>query len=272
MRLLCSLQFLCFYALRGALALASAWTESRLVAAVAASVARGGGWAGSGAAQGSKKGKGEREEGSEEEGGSEDEEAQQQGARVGAYATILLCFCSGPFFASTSELDSVATYVPVVLLLASCSLQVLLLRVILLSLCYHSAYTWVAAVADADFSVPSSSSFSAFLSSSFSMFYSSLSPCTTSLLFSFTAFLPSTLSMYALSWATSLLLNGRGPAAVAVAAAGVLLGWPFAALAAAPLVLTAFGVAGVLPVLVTGAAASLLTFVSASWEACRYYC
>ncbi|GJP56522.1 hypothetical protein CLOM_g15586 [Closterium sp. NIES-68] len=73
-----------------------------------------------------------------------------------------------------------------------------------------------------------------------------------------TTFLPSTFSMYAITWATSLAIQGRPAAAVAAAAAGVLLGWPFAGLAALPLVLHGMFTGAFIPVLASGAATTVL--------------
>lgn len=47
-------------------------------------------------------------------------------------------------------------------------------------------------------------------------------------------FLPSSFSMYAISLSSALFLFGRHASAVAVAATGVILGWPFSILAFLP--------------------------------------
>ncbi|CAI5502779.1 unnamed protein product [Closterium sp. Naga37s-1] len=73
-----------------------------------------------------------------------------------------------------------------------------------------------------------------------------------------TTFLPSTFSMYAVTWATSLAIQGRPAAATAAAAAGVLLGWPFAGLAALPLVLHGMITGAFVKVVVSGALTTLL--------------
>ncbi|CAI5954829.1 unnamed protein product [Closterium sp. NIES-65] len=73
-----------------------------------------------------------------------------------------------------------------------------------------------------------------------------------------TTFLPSTFSMYAITWATSLTIQGRPAAATAAAAAGVLLGWPFAGLAALPLVLHGMITGGFVKVVASGAITTVL--------------
>ncbi|CAI5489614.1 unnamed protein product [Closterium sp. Naga37s-1] len=73
-----------------------------------------------------------------------------------------------------------------------------------------------------------------------------------------TTFLPSTFSMYAITWATSLTIQGRLAAATAAAAAGVLLGWPFAGLAALPLVLHGMITGGFVKVVASGAITTVL--------------
>ncbi|CAI5975209.1 unnamed protein product [Closterium sp. NIES-65] len=77
-----------------------------------------------------------------------------------------------------------------------------------------------------------------------------------------TTFLPSTFSMYAITWATSLTIQGRPAAATAAAAAGVLLGWPFAGLAALPLVLHGMITGGFVKVVASGAITTVLVSVS----------
>lgn len=49
-----------------------------------------------------------------------------------------------------------------------------------------------------------------------------------------TGFLPSSFSMYAISLSSALFLFGKHATAVAVAATGVILGWPFSILAFLP--------------------------------------
>lgn len=71
--------------------------------------------------------------------------------------------------------------------------------------------------------------------------------------------------MYAITLASALILLGEWhKTAVAVAAAGVLVGWPFAALAAAPLVVYSLLVGGFLHVFLTGLFTTLCTMVSSS--------
>lgn len=50
-----------------------------------------------------------------------------------------------------------------------------------------------------------------------------------------TGFLPSSFSMYAMSLSSALYLYDKPAAAVATAASGVILGWPFSVLAFLPL-------------------------------------
>ncbi|KAG0576973.1 hypothetical protein KC19_5G122400 [Ceratodon purpureus] len=77
-----------------------------------------------------------------------------------------------------------------------------------------------------------------------------------------TSFLPSTFSMYAITLASALVLLGdRHKTVVAVAAAGVLIGWPFAALAAAPLVIYSLFGGGFLRVFLAGLLTTLCTMV-----------
>ncbi|CAI9754965.1 unnamed protein product [Fraxinus pennsylvanica] len=52
--------------------------------------------------------------------------------------------------------------------------------------------------------------------------------------FASTSFLPSSFSMYAMSFSSALFLFGKPAAAVAIAATGVILGWPFSILAFLP--------------------------------------
>lgn len=79
----------------------------------------------------------------------------------------------------------------------------------------------------------------------------------------FSGFLPSTFSMYAITLASALVLLGdRHKTVVAVAAAGVLVGWPFAALAAAPLVVYSLMGGGFLHVFLAGLLTTLCTMVS----------
>lgn len=77
-----------------------------------------------------------------------------------------------------------------------------------------------------------------------------------------TSFLPSTFSMYAITLASALvLLGGRHKAVVAISAAGVLVGWPFAALAAAPLVVYSLISGGFFHVFLAGLLSTLCTMV-----------
>lgn len=69
--------------------------------------------------------------------------------------------------------------------------------------------------------------------------------------------------MYAITLASALVLLGdRHKTVVAVAAAGVLVGWPFAALAAAPLVMYSLLSGGFLSVFLAGLVTTLCTIVS----------
>ena len=71
--------------------------------------------------------------------------------------------------------------------------------------------------------------------------------------------------MYAITLASALVLLGdRHKTVVAVAAAGVLVGWPFAALAAAPLVVYSLSAGGFLHVFLTGLLTTLCTMVSSA--------
>lgn len=69
--------------------------------------------------------------------------------------------------------------------------------------------------------------------------------------------------MYAITLASALVLLGdRHKTVVAVAAAGVLVGWPFAALAAAPLVMYSLLGGSFLSVFLAGLVTTLCTMVS----------
>ena len=68
--------------------------------------------------------------------------------------------------------------------------------------------------------------------------------------------------MYAISLATALVLREYPLLGVAVAAAGCLLGWPFAALAALPLVLYSMRIAGFWKVVAAGTATTAAVTVS----------
>lgn len=69
--------------------------------------------------------------------------------------------------------------------------------------------------------------------------------------------------MYAITLASALVLLGdKHKAVVAVAAAGVLIGWPFAALAAAPLVVYSLMGGGFLHIFLAGLLTTLCTMVS----------
>lgn len=78
------------------------------------------------------------------------------------------------------------------------------------------------------------------------------------------AFLPSTFSMYGLTASAAALLANRPATAVALAAAGVVLGWPFSILATVPIVLFALFTGGFWKVFAAGGIASLVTLVSRS--------
>lgn len=69
--------------------------------------------------------------------------------------------------------------------------------------------------------------------------------------------------MYAITLASALVLMGDWhKTVVAVAAAGVLVGWPFAALAAAPLVVFSLLSGGFLHVFLAGVLTTFCTMVS----------
>jgi hypothetical protein len=71
--------------------------------------------------------------------------------------------------------------------------------------------------------------------------------------------------MYAITLASALVLLGDWhKSVVAVAAAGVLVGWPFAALAAAPLVLYSLLGGGFLLIFLAGLLTTLCTMVSSA--------
>ncbi|GAQ89586.1 alpha-1,2-mannosyltransferase [Klebsormidium nitens] len=76
-----------------------------------------------------------------------------------------------------------------------------------------------------------------------------------------TSFLPSTFSMYGLTASAAALLSNRPATAVALAAAGVTLGWPFSILATVPIVLFALFTGGFWKVFAAGAVALLGTLV-----------
>jgi alpha-1,2-mannosyltransferase len=69
--------------------------------------------------------------------------------------------------------------------------------------------------------------------------------------------------MYAITLAAALVLSGRRQhrATVAVAAFGVLVGWPFAAMAAAPLVVYSLATGGFLQVFCSGLITTICTMV-----------
>ncbi|KAJ7546232.1 hypothetical protein O6H91_08G031300 [Diphasiastrum complanatum] len=76
-----------------------------------------------------------------------------------------------------------------------------------------------------------------------------------------TSFLPSTFSMYGITLASALLLADELVAAVAVAAFGVLVGWPFSVLATAPLVVYALFFGKFWKVFLAGAITSICTIL-----------
>jgi alpha-1,2-mannosyltransferase len=81
--------------------------------------------------------------------------------------------------------------------------------------------------------------------------------------FCYSGLLPSSFSMYAITLAAALVLSGRRHhrATVAVAAFGVLVGWPFAAMAAAPLVVYSLATGGFLQVFCSGLITTICTMV-----------
>ncbi len=81
--------------------------------------------------------------------------------------------------------------------------------------------------------------------------------------FCYSGLLPSSFSMYAITLAAALVLSGRRQqrATVAVAAFGVLVGWPFAAMAAAPLVVYSLATGGFLQVFCSGLITTICTMV-----------
>lgn len=76
-----------------------------------------------------------------------------------------------------------------------------------------------------------------------------------------TSFLPSTFSMYSMTFAVAALLSGKPRLAVAVAAVGVLLGWPFSVLAALPIVIYALTTGGFMGVFWVGLTTSACILV-----------
>eukprot|EP00897_Mesotaenium_endlicherianum_P001191 jgi/Mesen1/11072/ME000099S10512 len=90
--------------------------------------------------------------------------------------------------------------------------------------------------------------------------------------FASTTFLPSTFSMCAITLAVAACLHRRPVAAVAVAAAGVLLGWPFAVLATAPIVLhSLFATGRFWAVLAAGTCASVATLIPSITADAHFY-
>ncbi|XP_058095596.1 dol-P-Man:Man(6)GlcNAc(2)-PP-Dol alpha-1,2-mannosyltransferase [Magnolia sinica] len=77
--------------------------------------------------------------------------------------------------------------------------------------------------------------------------------------FASTSFLPSSFSMYAVTLSSALFLLGKPAMAVSVAAAGVLLGWPFSILAVLPLTIYSLVTGRFIRVFLSGAATSLAT-------------
>ncbi|CAK9875996.1 unnamed protein product [Sphagnum jensenii] len=88
-----------------------------------------------------------------------------------------------------------------------------------------------------------------------------------------TSLLPSSFSMYAITLAAALVLSGRRQhrATVAVAAFGVLVGWPFAAMAAAPLVVYSLATGGFLQVFCSGLITTICTMVLSVLTDCFFY-
>eukprot|EP00268_Persea_americana_P042654 TRINITY_DN426_c1_g1_i1.p1 TRINITY_DN426_c1_g1~~TRINITY_DN426_c1_g1_i1.p1 ORF type:complete len:574 (+),score=88.11 TRINITY_DN426_c1_g1_i1:252-1973(+) len=93
---------------------------------------------------------------------------------------------------------------------------------------------------------------------------------TSGLFFASTSFLPSSFSMYAVSLSSALFLLEKPAMAVSVAAAGVILGWPFSILAVLPL--TVYSLLGKRFKLVfLSAAATSLIILALSALTDRYY-
>eukprot|EP00898_Chlorokybus_atmophyticus_P006598 jgi/Chlat1/693/Chrsp104S00018 len=92
------------------------------------------------------------------------------------------------------------------------------------------------------------------------------------MLFASTAFLPSTFAMYGITLAAACMLQRRPKAAIFAAAAGVLIGWPFAALAAAPigLCMLVYG-ESVLKAVLTAAVAFVTIMVPSALADAYYY-
>lgn len=79
--------------------------------------------------------------------------------------------------------------------------------------------------------------------------------------------------MYAITLAAALVLSGRRQhrATVAVAAFGVLVGWPFAAMAAAPLVVYSLATGGFLQVFFSGLITTICTMVCSKPYLCSVF-
>ncbi|KAL3675053.1 hypothetical protein R1sor_025001 [Riccia sorocarpa] len=86
-----------------------------------------------------------------------------------------------------------------------------------------------------------------------------------------TSFLPSTFSMYTLTLASAALLYRKPSTAVAVAAFGVLVGWPFSVLAAIPVVLYSLVTGEFLKVFFAGFSTSILTLVVSALVDNQFY-
>ncbi|KAH9309168.1 hypothetical protein KI387_037079, partial [Taxus chinensis] len=86
-----------------------------------------------------------------------------------------------------------------------------------------------------------------------------------------TSFLPSTFSMNAITLASAALLLDRPAISVSVAAAGVLLGWPFSILTTVPLVIYALATGSFKRVFLAGAATSICVMVLSMLTDYYYY-
>lgn len=75
-------------------------------------------------------------------------------------------------------------------------------------------------------------------------------------------FLPSSFSMYAVTLSSALFLLGRHAMAVSVAAAGVIVGWPFSILVVLPLTIYSLTKRNFKLVFLSGAATSIVILVS----------
>lgn len=141
--------------------------------------------------------------------------SRKYGKRLACYALAMLCLTSGCFFASTSEYAY--------------------------SLCYgypHCSHCVAVEYARASSLEPIIIFFSmvhVHLTATINFFLSADHSYPLSTYFFFVGFLPSSFSMYAISLSSALFLFEKPAMAVAVAAAGVILGWPFSVLAFLPI-------------------------------------